>query len=134
MVTSRSLWPSTFEKNLTLHAHTAIKELVTDANFECNEEGINLQAMDNSHVALVAVKLDAVGEYARIIFSPCSFVFQIRLVPFTTLHLSFIPMSMFTDTDHVSSPRLQEIPLRPSNAPRRQPQQSNQSPQMRKRR
>ncbi|KAF6751955.1 hypothetical protein DFP72DRAFT_906643 [Ephemerocybe angulata] len=25
----------------------AIKELVTDANFECNEEGINLQAMDN---------------------------------------------------------------------------------------
>ncbi|EGN97665.1 hypothetical protein SERLA73DRAFT_184462 [Serpula lacrymans var. lacrymans S7.3] len=39
----------------------SIKELVTDANFECNEEGINLQAMDNSHVALVAVKLDAVG-------------------------------------------------------------------------
>ncbi|EIN08124.1 proliferating cell nuclear antigen [Punctularia strigosozonata HHB-11173 SS5] len=37
----------------------AIKELVTDANFECNEEGITLQAMDNSHVALVAVKLDA---------------------------------------------------------------------------
>jgi proliferating cell nuclear antigen len=34
---------------------------VTDANFECNEEGINLQAMDNSHVALVSVKLDAVG-------------------------------------------------------------------------
>jgi proliferating cell nuclear antigen len=33
----------------------AIKELVTDANFECNEEGINLQAMDNSHVALVSV-------------------------------------------------------------------------------
>ncbi|KAI0691263.1 proliferating cell nuclear antigen, N-terminal domain-containing protein [Cytidiella melzeri] len=39
----------------------AIKELVTDANFECNEEGISLQAMDNSHVALVAVKLDASG-------------------------------------------------------------------------
>ena len=39
----------------------AIKELVTDANFECNEEGINLQAMDNSHVALVAVKLLANG-------------------------------------------------------------------------
>ncbi|KAJ3874590.1 proliferating cell nuclear antigen, N-terminal domain-containing protein [Lentinula edodes] len=35
----------------------AIKELVTDANFECSEEGITLQAMDNSHVALVAVKL-----------------------------------------------------------------------------
>ncbi|PFH46290.1 hypothetical protein AMATHDRAFT_8008 [Amanita thiersii Skay4041] len=39
----------------------AIKELVTDANFECNEEGINLQAMDNSHVALVAVLLQASG-------------------------------------------------------------------------
>ena len=34
---------------------------MTDANFECNEEGINLQAMDNSHVALVAVKLLASG-------------------------------------------------------------------------
>ncbi|KAJ7711259.1 proliferating cell nuclear antigen, N-terminal domain-containing protein [Mycena metata] len=39
----------------------SIKELVTDANFECNEEGINLQAMDNSHVALVAVHLQAAG-------------------------------------------------------------------------
>jgi len=38
---------------------TAIKELVTDANFECNEEGIVLQAMDNSHVALVSVKFSA---------------------------------------------------------------------------
>ncbi|KAJ7087352.1 proliferating cell nuclear antigen, N-terminal domain-containing protein [Mycena belliarum] len=39
----------------------AIKELVTDANFECNEEGLNLQAMDNSHVALVSVHLEAGG-------------------------------------------------------------------------
>jgi len=39
----------------------AAKELVTDANFECNEEGLNLQAMDNSHVALVAVKLKTDG-------------------------------------------------------------------------
>ncbi|KAI5891239.1 proliferating cell nuclear antigen [Schizophyllum commune H4-8] len=39
----------------------SIKELVTDANFECNDEGINLQAMDNSHVALVSVKLERVG-------------------------------------------------------------------------
>ncbi|KZP08162.1 hypothetical protein FIBSPDRAFT_965024 [Athelia psychrophila] len=29
----------------------AIKELVTDANSDCTEEGINLQAMVNSHVA-----------------------------------------------------------------------------------
>ncbi|KAI0247751.1 proliferating cell nuclear antigen, N-terminal domain-containing protein [Lactifluus subvellereus] len=39
----------------------AVKELVQDANFECNESGINLQAMDNSHVALVSVKLHADG-------------------------------------------------------------------------
>jgi len=39
----------------------AVKELVQDANFECNEGGINLQAMDNSHVALVSVKLHADG-------------------------------------------------------------------------
>jgi len=62
--------------------HPAVKELVQEANFECNESGIvskscfslfrgckdvticlvqNLQAMDNSHVALVAVKLNADG-------------------------------------------------------------------------
>ncbi|KAJ9126920.1 hypothetical protein QFC24_001151 [Naganishia onofrii] len=37
----------------------AIKELVTDCNLEANEEGIGLQAMDNSHVALVTVQLEA---------------------------------------------------------------------------
>lgn len=47
----------------THHAvlYTAIKELVTDANFVCSEEGIKLQAMDNSHVALVAVHLYCEG-------------------------------------------------------------------------
>lgn len=39
----------------------SIKELVSDANFECAEEGIKLQAMDNSHVALVSVDLTADG-------------------------------------------------------------------------
>ena len=34
-----------------------------DANFECNEESINLQAIDNFHVALVAVKLLANGDW-----------------------------------------------------------------------
>jgi len=41
--------------------YTAIKELVTDANFVCSEDGIKLQAMDNSHVALVAVDLLSEG-------------------------------------------------------------------------
>ncbi|KAI8611867.1 proliferating cell nuclear antigen, C-terminal domain-containing protein, partial [Chytriomyces sp. MP71] len=35
----------------------AVKELVTDANFDCSDAGIALQAMDNSHVALVALLL-----------------------------------------------------------------------------
>ncbi|KAG8799213.1 proliferating cell nuclear antigen [Serendipita sp. 411] len=39
----------------------AVKELVTDANFDCDDEGIRLQAMDNSHVALVSLKLKSEG-------------------------------------------------------------------------
>lgn len=34
---------------------------MTDGNFDCDEEGIRLQAMDNSHVALVSVKLNSDG-------------------------------------------------------------------------
>lgn len=37
----------------------AIKELVQDCNFDCNDTGIALQAMDNSHVALVSMMLKA---------------------------------------------------------------------------
>ncbi|PRQ72394.1 Proliferating cell nuclear antigen, N-terminal domain-domain containing protein [Rhodotorula toruloides] len=39
----------------------AVKELVTDANFDCSDEGIKLQAMDNSHVALVSLNLAKTG-------------------------------------------------------------------------
>lgn len=39
----------------------AIKELVTDANFDCSPTGFSLQAMDSSHVALVALLLRAEG-------------------------------------------------------------------------
>ncbi|KAI9225423.1 MAG: proliferating cell nuclear antigen, N-terminal domain-containing protein [Piptocephalis tieghemiana] len=35
----------------------AIKEIVTDANFDCTDSGITLQAMDSSHVALVSLLL-----------------------------------------------------------------------------
>ncbi|KAF1808639.1 proliferating cell nuclear antigen [Eremomyces bilateralis CBS 781.70] len=35
----------------------AIKELVQECNFDCNDSGIGLQAMDNSHVALVSMFL-----------------------------------------------------------------------------
>ncbi|KAL2644292.1 hypothetical protein R1flu_011879 [Riccia fluitans] len=39
----------------------AIKDLVTDANFDCSESGFSLQAMDSSHVALVALLLRSDG-------------------------------------------------------------------------
>lgn len=39
----------------------AVKELVTECNLECNDSGIALQAMDNSHVALVAMMLRSDG-------------------------------------------------------------------------
>lgn len=39
----------------------AIKELVEEANFECSENGIALQAMDAAHVALVSMLLRQSG-------------------------------------------------------------------------
>jgi len=39
----------------------ALKDLVTDANWDVNENGITLQAMDSSHVSLVALMLRADG-------------------------------------------------------------------------
>lgn len=39
----------------------AIKDLVTDANFDCSSTGFSLQAMDSSHVALVALLLRSEG-------------------------------------------------------------------------
>jgi len=35
----------------------AIKDLVTEANFDCNTSGISLQAMDSAHVSLVSLLL-----------------------------------------------------------------------------
>jgi DNA polymerase III sliding clamp (beta) subunit (PCNA family) len=35
----------------------AVKDLVTDANFDCTATGISLQAMDSAHVSLVALLL-----------------------------------------------------------------------------
>lgn len=39
----------------------SIKDLVTDANFDCTSSGISLQAMDSSHVSLVALYLRQEG-------------------------------------------------------------------------
>jgi proliferating cell nuclear antigen len=35
----------------------SIRELVTDANVDCSETGISMQAMDSSHVSLVTLNL-----------------------------------------------------------------------------
>jgi len=37
----------------------AISDLVTDGNFDCNDKGLSLQAMDSSHVSLVSMILKA---------------------------------------------------------------------------
>jgi proliferating cell nuclear antigen PCNA len=38
-----------------------MKDLVTDANFECSPAALSLQAMDTSHVALVSMTLRSDG-------------------------------------------------------------------------
>src|SRR6201996_7337907 len=45
------------QSRLTFQVVDAIKDLVQDCNFDCNDSGIALQAMDNSHVALVSMML-----------------------------------------------------------------------------
>ena len=39
----------------------AVRELVTDANLDCSESGISMQAMDSSHVSLCALMLRVDG-------------------------------------------------------------------------
>jgi len=38
-----------------------VKDLVTEANFDCNTQGFQLQAMDSSHVSLVSMQLRSDG-------------------------------------------------------------------------
>jgi len=39
----------------------SLKDLVTDANFDCSPTGVALQAMDSSHVSLVSMLLQQEG-------------------------------------------------------------------------
>lgn len=39
----------------------AIKDLVSEASWDCSASGMSLQAMDTSHVSLVAVQLKSDG-------------------------------------------------------------------------
>jgi proliferating cell nuclear antigen len=47
------------QANILKRVVDTIKDLVQDCNFDCNDSGIALQAMDNSHVALVSMMLKA---------------------------------------------------------------------------
>ncbi|PHH63716.1 hypothetical protein CDD81_5588 [Ophiocordyceps australis] len=49
------------QANILKKVVDAVKELVQDCNFDCNDSGISMQAMDNSHVALVSMMLKAEG-------------------------------------------------------------------------
>jgi proliferating cell nuclear antigen len=35
----------------------AIKDLITEATFDCSDSGMQMQAMDNAHVSLVSLNL-----------------------------------------------------------------------------
>lgn len=56
MVEARLTNPQLFKKLLD-----ALRELVEEANIDCNESGLSLQAMDASHVALVSMHLSSSG-------------------------------------------------------------------------
>jgi len=49
------------QANLLKKIVEALKDLVTDANFDCSTTGIALQAMDSSHVSLVSMLLQQEG-------------------------------------------------------------------------
>ena len=52
------MFEATLQKASTLKkVIEAIKDLVTDGNIEVSETGMNLQAMDSSHVSLVSLVL-----------------------------------------------------------------------------
>ncbi|OJZ92627.1 hypothetical protein ASPFODRAFT_56200 [Aspergillus luchuensis CBS 106.47] len=62
MLTTISVLEARLEQaSLLKRVVDAIKDLVQDCNFDCNDSGISLQAMDNSHVALVSMMLKAEG-------------------------------------------------------------------------
>ncbi|ESZ98331.1 hypothetical protein SBOR_1324 [Sclerotinia borealis F-4128] len=60
-ITARMLEARLEQADLLKKVVDAIKDLVQDCNFDCNDSGIALQAMDNSHVALVSMMLKAEG-------------------------------------------------------------------------
>ena len=55
------LFPPQVQGSLLKKVLESIKDLVTDANFDCSPTGFSLQAMDSSHVSLVALLLRADG-------------------------------------------------------------------------
>ena len=49
------------QANLLKKVLESMKDLVTDANFDCSASGVSLQAMDSSHVSLISLLLRSDG-------------------------------------------------------------------------
>ena len=56
-----SPYPPKHTNNTVKKLIEALKDLVNDANIDCTDEGLSIQAMDSSHVSLCAVALRADG-------------------------------------------------------------------------
>lgn len=54
-------FPLTFQGGILKKIVEAVKDLVVTANLDCSADGIALQAMDPSHVALVSLRLSTEG-------------------------------------------------------------------------
>lgn len=81
----------------------SIKDLVTDANFDCAPTGFSLQAMDSSHVSLVALLLrsDGFEHYRcdRSLSMGMNLANMVRALPFLS-----IPSRQNGPADHRSTP------------------------------
>ena len=53
--------PAVLQGSLLKKVLESVKDLVNDANFDCSATGFSLQAMDSSHLALVALLLRSEG-------------------------------------------------------------------------
>lgn len=84
MFEARLVNSATFKKILD-----AIKDLLDQASFDCSESGIQLQAMDNSHVSLVSLNLksDGFDKYRcdRSLTMGMNLARQVNLKPFIIL-------------------------------------------------
>merc|ERR1712127_198224 len=92
----------------------AVKDLVTEANFDCDASGISLQAMDSSHVSLIAMQLKAEDDAEVVTFmfeSPNQEKisdFELKLMEIESEHLG-IPDTEYSAVVKMPSAEVQRI-------------------------